>query len=168
MFWTVTPTVHAADDASVMETLRVLGDQARTAAALRPGVERWAGPVTLRRRWQGDPRQLTAFGAAFLLGHVAAWTEAGIATVLLHEPFGPTGLLDQEGRPESPAGALVAALAAAAGTPCRVLRGAGVIGLATVDGTWLANVTPETLEASLDGRRTVIGGYKTVRVQPTR
>ena len=164
VFWTVTPTMHAADDASVMETLRVLGDQARTAAALRPGVERWVGPVTLRRRWQGDPRQLTAFGAAFLLGHVAAWTEAGIATVLLQEPFGPTGLLDQEGRPEAPAGALVAALAAAAGTPCRVLRGEGVVGLATVDGIWLANLTPEALEASLGGRRTVIGSYRTVRV----
>ncbi len=161
VFWTVTPTVHATDDASVMETLHVLGDQARTAAALRPGVERWVGPVTLRRRWQGDPRQLTAFGAAFLLGHVAAWAEAGITTVLLQEPFGPTGLLDQEGRPESPAGALVAGLAAAAGTSCRVLRGAGVMGLATVSETWLVNLTPEALEVSLDRRRIELEAYGT-------
>ena len=160
VFWTVRPTVHASDDASAMETLRVLGDQARTAAALRPGVERWVGPVTLRRRWQDDPRQRTAFGAAFLLGHVAAWAEAGIGTVLLQEPFGAGGFLDEDGNPQTPAGTLLAGLAGAAGDSCRVLRGTGVVALATARKTWIANLTPDALEVSLEGRRIALGSFE--------
>lgn len=111
VFWTVNPTVHAEDDASVMETLAVLGDQAATARAHCPGVPPWCGPVTLRMRFNPnatrptgsvprrtspadlDARQRGLFGAAFTLGQIAAWTGAGIETLCFYAPFGPLGMI---------------------------------------------------------------------------
>ncbi len=111
VFWTVNPTVHAEDDASVMETLSVLADQAATARALCPGAPLWCGPVTLRMRFNPnatgpavappagmpppdvDARQRGLFGGAFTLGQIAAWATAGIDTLILHAPFGPRGLI---------------------------------------------------------------------------
>ncbi len=116
VFWTVNPTVHAEDDASVMETLGVLGDQAATARAHCPGVPLWCGPVTLRMRFNPnatgpvasirpgmppadvDARQRGLFGAAFTLGQIAAWARAGIETLFFYTPFGPLGVI------HSPAG----------------------------------------------------------------
>jgi hypothetical protein len=111
VFWTVNPTVHAVDDASVMETLAVLADQADTARAHCPDVPLWCGPVTLRMRFNPnatgpaarevpgippadvDSRQRGLFGATFTLGQIAAWAAAGIDTLVLYAPFGPRGVV---------------------------------------------------------------------------
>lgn len=88
MFWAVSATVHAADDASVLETLRVLPDQARTAKARWPGLPFWVGPIGIGASWTPDPREAGPLGAAFHLGHLAAWTEAGAEAVIV--PFAAT------------------------------------------------------------------------------
>ncbi len=113
-FWTVNPTVHAMDDASVMETLSVLSDQAASARALVPDVPLWCGPASLRMRFnpnatgpaQPDPpgvapadsdaRQRGLIGAAFMLGQIAAWARVGIETLVLYAPFGPRGVIHAE------------------------------------------------------------------------
>lgn len=111
VFWSVNPTVHAEDDASVIETLAVLTDQADTARAHCPRVPLWCGPVTLRMRFNPnvtgpvamglpgvvpadvDARQRGLFGAAFTLGQIAAWAAAGIESLVLYAPFGPRGVV---------------------------------------------------------------------------
>jgi len=107
LFWTVCPTVHAMDDASVMETLSVLGDQAATARARHPGAALWCGPVTFRMRFNpnatapgaaeaaagADARQRGLFAAAFALGQIAAWAAARLDTLVLYAPFGPRGFV---------------------------------------------------------------------------
>ncbi len=110
-FWTVNPTVHAMDDASVMETLSVLSDQAASARALVPDVPLWCGPVSLRMRFNpnatgpaepdppgvapadSDSRQRGLLAASFTLGQIAAWAAAGIETLVLYSPFGPRGVI---------------------------------------------------------------------------
>ena len=83
VFWGVSATVHAADDASLLETLRVLADQARTARALVGGVPLWVGPIGIGPRWTVDPRDATALGAEFLRGHRDAWALAGVETIIV-------------------------------------------------------------------------------------
>jgi D-apionolactonase len=115
-FWTVNPTVHADDDASVMETLAVLADQTTSARAHCPGIPLWCGPVTLRMRFNPnatgpavpvptgtppadvDARQRGLFGAAFTLGEITAWATAGIDTLVLYAPFGARGLIHTSAR----------------------------------------------------------------------
>ncbi len=110
-FWTVNPTVHAQDDASIMETLAVLRDQAATARAHYRQAKLWCGPVTLRMRFNPnatgpalpppdgtpppdmDARQRGLFAASFTLGQIAAWAAAEIDTLVLYAPFGPRGLI---------------------------------------------------------------------------
>ncbi len=123
-FWTVNPTVHAIDDASVMETLSVLADQVASARARTPGVPLQVGPITFRMRFnpnataspsgespgirpsgepsgvgpaEGDARQRGLIGAAFTLGQIAAWAAAGIETLVMFAPFGPRGLIHARG-----------------------------------------------------------------------
>ena len=82
-FWAVSATVHASDDSSIMETLHVLVDQVATARALVPGVPLWVGPIGIGRHWANDPRDSGPLGAAFILGHLAAWTSTGIESVIV-------------------------------------------------------------------------------------
>ncbi|MGH7082448.1 MAG: hypothetical protein ACREFV_08280 [Acetobacteraceae bacterium] len=114
-FWTVNPTVHAIDDASVMETLSVLADQVASARARSPGVPLQVGPITFRMRFnpnaagpssgespgvlpaEADARQRGLLGAAFTLGQIAAWAAAGIETLVMFAPFGPRGLIHARG-----------------------------------------------------------------------
>lgn len=140
VFWGVSATIHADDDASVMETLRVLGDQARTAAARHPGVPAWAGPIGIAGGWRADPREATAFGAAFLLGQLAGWTAAGVEAVLLP----PAALAGDAAK-----AALLDDLRA--GAEGRPLAGPGVVGLRLGGATWLANLTAAPLAVRLDG-----------------
>ncbi|MGH7085539.1 MAG: hypothetical protein ACREFN_11180, partial [Acetobacteraceae bacterium] len=123
-FWTVNPTVHAIDDASVMETLSVLADQVASARARAPGVPLQVGPITFRMRFnpkatgtssgespgftssaepsgaapaEVDARQRGLIGAAFTLGQIAAWAAAGVETLVMFAPFGPRGLIHSRG-----------------------------------------------------------------------
>lgn len=112
------PIVHAADDLSVMETLEALPHIARSVRALWPGLGYRIGPSALAMRSnpyggatvpneQGrlvplaarDPRQPTAFAAAWTVGYAAALAGAGLEVLSLHATHGPSGVLDTEGRP---------------------------------------------------------------------
>ncbi len=131
-FFGINPIVHAADDPSVMETLRTHRAILDSAAALRPGVGLWPGPLAIpptlnpygpglaqtdgRTRTclaERDPRHGALFGAAYLLAAVAGvlpWSEA---VAPLHAN-GPAGLVDAQGAP-FPLAFVLAELAAAEG-----------------------------------------------------
>lgn len=94
--FTVCPIVHAADDATLMEGHASLAGMVATLAAKHPGVPVHLGPSTIaaRRSPLGelapsdgprrvplagvDPRDGTAFGAAWTVAHVAAALAAGV------------------------------------------------------------------------------------------
>ncbi len=131
-FFGINPIVHAADDLSVMETLRTHPTIMDSAAALLPGVRFWPGPMSLapnlnpygpslvqtdgRTRTclaERDPRHGALFGAAYLLAAVAGVLPWAEVLAPLHAN-GATGLMDAEGRPY-PLAFVHAELAAAQG-----------------------------------------------------
>ncbi len=185
VFWTVTPTVHATDDASVMETLPALAHQAATARARHPGTALWCGPVTLRMRFNPnaaaaspptpdvaptdmDARQRGLFGACFTLGQIAAWSAAGLETLVLHAPFGPSGLIHARAKfPQPwydaltegavyPVWQVMAGLAGQSGAALRTMRNDApehVVALATADALWVGNLGTDAIEIALPGTR---------------
>lgn len=138
VFFGVAGTVHAADDLSVMETLGVLPEIARSAALRCQGAGLIPGPLTLAPTVSPyapslaitdgttrtcmaprDPRHGALFGAAHLIGTVAALAPhvAGLAPAFAN---GPCGLIGPDGKP-LPLAHIHAALAAAAGRGLRVV-----------------------------------------------
>jgi hypothetical protein len=103
------PQVHAFDDATLVENLASLRWIADTARHFAAGIPLAISPVTLRARvdsrpaasreagerpFTDDPRQSTAFAAAWTLGLVAAAAEAGISSLTLFELAGPRGVTE--------------------------------------------------------------------------
>ncbi|RIX97606.1 hypothetical protein D3218_18545 [Aureimonas flava] len=171
------PIVHAADDLSVMQTLEAIPFITRSTRAFVGAKPYRLGPTTIGMRQNpygsrtmpnpdgrrvpmahDDPRARGLFGAAFLVGYAArlagsgveAWTGASLA--------GPRGLLPAEGR-TAPAYHVAKGLAALGGARRLELRSArpgAVDGFAVrrADGRlelWLANLTPEPQEATVEG-----------------
>lgn len=116
-----TATVHAADDASVMQTLETLphvfksaraigGDRAcrlgLTAIGMRSnpyGAAISENPDQLRltmATW--DPRARALFGAAFAIGALAVTEGQGIEAITLASPAGPFGVLSSGARVKRP------------------------------------------------------------------
>jgi hypothetical protein len=174
-FWTVNPTVHAVADDSVMETLRALRSQVETARAIAPRLPLWCAPLTLRKRVTphttrpetnppaADPRQRGLFGAAFTLGQIAAWAEAGLDTLVLYQPKGPAGLMsgpsgsaiDRKGAGPTvfPLFHILSGLTSNA--PLYAIRNpvpGRIAALATEEAVWIANLTADPLEVLLVGR----------------
>ena len=108
--------VHAADDASVMETLEALPYVMRSARAFIGDAAYRIGPskIALRHNAYGvdpapnpdnrrvalasmDPRQRGLFGAAWALGYAAQTARGGIEAVGLCEPVGELGLIYRKG-----------------------------------------------------------------------
>lgn len=106
------PTVHAADDLSVMETLESLPHIVRSARAIAGDVPCRIGPIGIGARLNpygagphpnpgngrvgladADPRQRALFGAAWHVGYAAAIAPFGIDTLALGAPVGPFGLV---------------------------------------------------------------------------
>lgn len=165
--WGGTAVVHAADDASVMETLEALpqvfasgrgiaggralhlglfsiGMRSNPYAAdcvPNPGMER-------RTMVRDDPRQATEFAAAFAAGVLAGAAAEGVASLALSMTDGPLGAA---GRPVAE---VVAWAAARAGLACRVEAGP-VVKVATARGVLVANVGEEAvpLPGGARGRR---------------
>lgn len=168
--WSTTPLVHAADDASVMETLEALPAVMATAAEIAGLLPRRIGPSTIAMRMNPygagvtpnpqrrrlcmaaeDPRQHAAFGAAWLVGYAAAIAPFG-AEVWCPGPFaGPRGLIDAQGRPLPPYDAVrrLAALSGAAVLAAAAPPG-GIAQLVTDRGALLANLAPHP--ATVEGR----------------
>lgn len=114
-FFGTCPIVHAADDLSVMETLRALPAIRDSAARLLPGTPLWPGPLVIppvlnpygpgladtdglhRICLAGsDPRHGALFGAAHLVAALAAVLPGAGAVAPLHAN-GPAGLSSAEG-----------------------------------------------------------------------
>jgi D-apionolactonase len=113
VFWPVNPQVHARDHRSVMETLEAQPatvHSARAFAGARPLI---VSPVTLRQRFNPvatgaeisppagelpaavDPRQLSQFAAAWLMGSIAALAVAGVESATYFETTGWRGLMER-------------------------------------------------------------------------
>lgn len=159
--------VHAADDASVLETLEALPQvfaDARTIAgarALRLGLVSigmrsnpygagLAGNPGLGRRTMTDrdPRQRGLLGAAYAIGAAAAAAAAGAEALALAAPAGPFGILEADGAAR-PILHAMAALHGALGQEVRVDPVEGLRGLAWDRGAILANaaLAPVTVPA---------------------
>lgn len=108
--WSVTPQVHAGDELTMVEAIDPQTDQALTARTFGPGLELLPGPITLRPRYNPnaldadrqaldhppssvDPRQGSAFAAAWTAGSVRAQTLGGVRAVTYFETAGPRGVV---------------------------------------------------------------------------
>lgn len=106
------PTVHAADDASVIETLQSLPHILASAGALAGGLPLSVGPVGIGARINPygpgpsvnapdaregmaarDPRQRGLFAAAWTVGYLAAIARFAPARFAFGAPVGPFGLV---------------------------------------------------------------------------
>jgi hypothetical protein len=173
VFFSVAATVHAADDISVAETLSIYPVLVESARALCPGKPVWLGPCTIGVRHNPygaatqpnpsnlrvpsatvDPRQSALFGAAYAVAAAAQAAASGVETVTLGAPAGPFGIFNADGSPR-PIKAVVAELAAAAGSEGHVLRTglSGIYGLAYRSGqsrrALIANLTAEPVSLAL-------------------
>lgn len=106
LIYSIQAQEHAFDDRSLVETLAVQSETARDARALAGGGLVAVGPVTLRARRAfsapagasrhvastADPRQATAFGAAWTLGSVKRLAEAGADLLTYYELVGGAGV----------------------------------------------------------------------------
>jgi D-apionolactonase len=115
------PIVHAADDASVMETLEALPFIGRSLRAIYGDRPYRVGPSTLAMRQNPygsrtmdnpdgrriamanrDPRHNGLFGAAFAAGYAAGFVSARLEQLTLSALTGPFGLIAGEGEPVPP------------------------------------------------------------------
>ena len=113
-----TAIVHAADDLSVLQTLEALPQIFASAHALAPETTYRLGLVSIGMRSNpygsrladnphdrrvpmasADPRQRGLFGAAWMVGAVAATAGSAVESLALAAPAGPLGLLDDAGKP---------------------------------------------------------------------
>lgn len=145
------PIVHAADDRSVMASLRAVPHILRSARAIYPAIPYRLGPISIGMRQNPygsrtmsnpdrgripmaahDPRQDGQFAAAWTIGYAAMTEEAGLDTLT----FGPTS---------AEAVRLLASLAGQPRRACIVDRPNEVAAIHAGDTLVLANLTAEPL-----------------------
>lgn len=121
VFWSMNAQTHAFDDLSVMETPEAQGALVRTARAFAPDRALFAGPISLRRRYNVnatvaeaeadesvelpdsvDPRQVSLLGAAWTLASVAHVATAGAAAGTWCETVGWRGVIQGDVEPPLP------------------------------------------------------------------
>ena len=108
----VSPTVHAADDASIIENLAVQRDVVRFARSFAGARDICVGPVTIATRFGPYPagpsgpddlpaavdvRQASLLGAAWTLGSLAALLGAPVDSVTYYETTGWQGVVERDG-----------------------------------------------------------------------
>jgi hypothetical protein len=109
------PQVHATDDLSIVENLQAIEWAVITVGRfLGPGstAKLAIGPVLLHRRpdpfakgksgqeaeaERADPRQRSAFGAAWTVAVLKHYAELQVGSVSLFDLLGPAGVMDEEG-----------------------------------------------------------------------
>ena len=114
IFWSMNPQVHAFDNASLAETPEAIGSQIRSARAYFPGQPLLVSPVTLKPRFNPvatgpestpkldelpppvDVRQMSLFGAGWLLASLKHLVEAGLTSVTFFETTGWRGVMETE------------------------------------------------------------------------
>lgn len=111
------PTVHAADDASVIETLQSLPHIIRSARHIAGNVPYRIGPIGIGARLNpygsgpvanpdsarlglaaNDPRQRGLLAAAWHVAYAAAVAKQGVDTLVLGAPTGPFGIISSKQR----------------------------------------------------------------------
>jgi hypothetical protein len=107
--WSITPQIHAFDELSLMENLSAQPETVRTARVFAGSAALFAGPITLRPRFNAvavteevddampgsvDPRQPSLFAAAWTLGSVAALAPCGLGAMTYYETVGARGVLE--------------------------------------------------------------------------
>jgi D-apionolactonase len=162
--FSVSPTVHAADDASIVENAASQADVVRMARSFSGDRPVSVSPVTIATRFgpypagparEGDlppavdPRQASLLVAAWTVGSIAALTSGGAASVTYYETAGWRGVIERDGgspMPERfrsrpgmafPVYHVLADVAEwAAGSPCELRLGDPLraVGLAVRDG----------------------------------
>jgi D-apionolactonase len=109
---TTNPTVHAIDNASVVETLTAQGTLVQSAHRLAGGKPLLITPVTLKMRHnpyataapppvladelppQVDVRQMSLFGAGWTLGSIKYLAENGVSSATYYETTGWRGVME--------------------------------------------------------------------------
>lgn len=118
---TTCPTVHAADDRSVMETLEALPHQMHTARTFIGKTPHRVGPSAIgcRDNPHGasytpnpdnervclpliDPRMRALFGAAWIAGYIATLARTGVQSIALGATTGPLGIIHRKGDHQQP------------------------------------------------------------------
>ena len=115
--YAITPQVHTFDDMSIVETLAVQAATVESARALAGERPILVAPITLRPRFnpnatapeppplpgappaQADPRQTTAFCAAWTVGSLRRLASAGASALTYFETAGACGVMDAAGAP---------------------------------------------------------------------
>jgi hypothetical protein len=115
--FSVSPTVHAADDASIVENIRGQAEVVAFAKTIAAPRSIHVSPVTLATRFGPYPagpaapgdlppavdvRQASLLGAAWTVGSIAAMATAGAASVTYYETTGWRGVLELEDGPPMP------------------------------------------------------------------
>ena len=107
----ITPQVHAADEASMVETAEGLRAVIRTARSFSAGRPLVVSPISLRPRFNpdepevpngsaatlpgsADPRQMSLFGACWALATMKALAEEGVHATTWFGTAGPRGVID--------------------------------------------------------------------------
>ena len=163
-----TAIVHAADDASVWQTLEALPDIFDSAQAIATGRAYRLGLVSIGMRSNpygnglvsnpdrlkiamtgNDPRQITTFAAAYAIGVSMAAAIANVEAVALAAPLGPFGVMHCDGPNTAvfPIFHAIRALNQLSGQCVTVLQGLdrGLVGMQGADGAVLvANGSPDT------------------------
>lgn len=118
---TTCPTVHAADDRSVMETLEALPHQINTARSFIGKTAHRVGPSAIgcRDNPHGasytpnpdnervclpliDPRMRALFGAAWIAGYIATLARTGVRSISIGASTGPLGVIHRPGDHQQP------------------------------------------------------------------
>ncbi len=175
--FTTSPTVHGADDDTVMLTLQSLPSMIETLRAQYPEARFAIGPSIIGARRsplgkqpetdgtrrvalaRSDPRCRGLFGAAWVLGYVAQMARAGVDAATLMSLTGPSGVVQDPGGERvtpTPAYRVIQRLAGAArlrevnvSDPTRV----AALALDRARGfeLLLANLTGEAIDIELSG-----------------
>lgn len=134
--------VHAADDASVIETLEAIDHIFVSAREIAAGLPLHLGLLSIGMRTnpygadvvpnprgvrlpmaRHDPRQWSLFGAAYAVGLIAAAAEHGVESIALAMTDGPLGIMTPEG--PSPLFQVIRAACQLGGEKAFVERGPG-------------------------------------------
>lgn len=113
--WAISPTVHSADDTSIIENLAGQAEVVRFARQISGGSSIHISPVTLATRngpYPGgppapgglppavDPRQLSLLGSAWTAASVGELARSGAASVTYYETAGWRGVIERaDGNP---------------------------------------------------------------------
>jgi hypothetical protein len=112
--YSISPQVHAFDNASLVESLEAQASTVESARQFLGGIPIAVSPVTLKPRFnpnatgpepepapgelpsQVDVRQMSLFGAGWTLGSIKYLAESGAASVTYYETTGWRGVMERE------------------------------------------------------------------------